>query len=158
MEIDQSVKQPSAGASTPKAFQDSTQPLATRKIKTFIVVNDGDTAVLGGLIKDRETEEVVKVPLLGDLPLIGWLFKSKETNKEKVNMLVFLTPKIIRTPGDSKQVMMKKMDQRIDFIKSQGGVDPYGGIMDEVQKRTSLVPKADAPADDNSPESDSKTE
>ncbi len=158
MEIDQSVKQPSAGASTPKAFQDSTQPLATRKIKTFIVVNDGDTAVLGGLIKDRETEEVVKVPLLGDLPLIGWLFKSKETNKEKVNMLVFLTPKIIRTPGDSKQVMMKKMDQRIDFIKSQGGVDPYGGIMDEVQKRTSLVPKAEVPADDNSPESDSKTE
>lgn len=157
MEIDQSVKQPSAGASTPKAFQDSTQPLATRKIKTFIVVNDGDTAVLGGLIKDRETEEIVKVPLLGDLPLLGWLFKSKETNKEKVNMLVFITPKIIRTPGDSKEILSKKMEQRIDFVKSQGGVDPYGGIIDEVQKRSSLVPKS-APVDDNAPESDTVTE
>lgn len=159
MEIDQSVKQPAAGASTPKAFQDKTQPLATRKIKTFIVVNDGDTAVLGGLIKDRETEEIIKVPLLGDLPLLGWLFKSKETNKEKVNMLVFITPKIIRTPGDSKEVISKKLDQRIDFIKSQGGVDPYGGIMDEIQGRTTLVPKTEAPpVDDNQPETDSVTE
>ncbi|MBL7543564.1 MAG: type II secretion system secretin GspD [Bdellovibrionaceae bacterium] len=158
MEIDQSVKQPSAGASTPKAFQDNTQPLATRKIKTFIVVNDGDTAVLGGLIKDRETEEIVKVPLLGDLPILGWLFKSKETNKEKVNMLVFLTPKIIRTEGDSKQIISKRLDQRIDFIKAQGGVDPYGGVIDEIQKRTSLVPKTNEPVDDNPPDSENVTE
>lgn len=139
MEIDQSVKQPSAGATTPKAFQDSTQPLATRKIKTNIVINNGDTAVLGGLIKDRETEEIVKVPLLGDLPIIGWLFKSKETNKEKVNMLVFLTPKIIRNPSDTKGVLNSRIDKRIDFIKSQGGVDPYGGVIDEVQKRTTQL-------------------
>lgn len=156
MEIDQSVKQPSLSASTPKAFQDKTQPLATRKIKTFIVVNDGDTAVLGGLIKDRETEDIVKVPLLGDLPLLGWLFKSKETNKEKVNMLVFLTPKIIRSEGDSKQVMGKRLDQHIDFIKAQGGVDPYGSIIDEVQKRSALVPKDNTPVDDNGPETDTE--
>lgn len=156
MEIDQSVKQPTTGSATPKAFQDSTTPLATRKIKTFIVVNDGDTAVLGGLIKDRETEEVVKVPLLGDLPILGWLFKSKETNKEKVNMLVFITPKIIRTEGDSKGIMSKKLDQRLDFIKAQGGVDPYGGIIDEVQKRSALVPKDNTPVDDNGPETDTE--
>lgn len=158
LEIDQSVKQPSSGVATPKAFQDETQPLATRKIKTFIVVNDSDTAVLGGLIKDRESESIVKVPLLGDLPLIGWLFKSKDTTKEKVNMLVFLTPKIIRSQIDSKQVMAKKLDQRIEFIKAHGGVDPFGGVIDDIQKRTSLVPAADAPADDNSPESDNITE
>lgn len=160
MEIDQSVKQPSSSASTPKAFADETQPLATRKIKTFIVVNDGDTAVLGGLIKDRETEDIVKVPLLGDLPLIGWLFKSKETNKEKVNMLVFLTPKIIRTEGDSKQILTKKLDQRLDFVKDRGGVDSYGGVMDEIANKTTLVPKKNQPpaADDNAPENDSVTE
>ncbi len=151
MEIDQSVKQPSVGASTPKAFQDSTQPLATRKIKTHIVISNGDTAVLGGLIKDRETEEIVKVPLLGDLPIIGWLFKSKETNKEKVNMLVFITPKIIRNPSDTKEVLNKRIDQRIDFVKSQGGVDPFGGVLDEVQKRTTqLTP--DKPATNTEPE------
>lgn len=152
MEIDQSVKQPSAGASTPKAFQDSTQPLATRKIKTNIVINNGDTAVLGGLIKDRETEEVVKVPLLGDLPLIGWLFKSKETNKEKVNMLVFLTPKIIRNPSDTKQVLNKSLDKRIDFIKSQGGVDPFGSTMDEVQKRATKVAPENPPESTDNPD------
>lgn len=150
MEIDQSVKQPSAGASTPKAFQDSTQPLATRKIKTNIVITNGDTAVLGGLIKDRETEEIVKVPLLGDLPIIGWLFKSKETNKEKVNMLVFITPKIIRNPADTKHVLNKTIDKRIDFVKAQGGVDPFGGVMDEVQKRsTKSAPEVGNPPDDN---------
>lgn len=139
MEIDQSVKQPAASNTSPKALQDSTQPLATRKIKTNIVVSNGDTAVLGGLIKDRETEEIVKVPLLGDLPLIGWLFKSKETLKEKVNMLVFLTPKIIRNPEDTKQVLNKAVDKRIDYIKSQGGVDPFGATMDEIQKRSTKV-------------------
>lgn len=159
MEIDQSVKQPAAGAATPKAFADSTQPLATRKIKTFIVVNDGDTAVLGGLIKDRESEEIVKVPLLGDLPLIGWLFKSKDTTKEKVNMLVFLTPKIIRSQVDSKQVMAKKLEQRLDFIKAQGGIDPYGQVIDEARSSGILKPGAAiVPIDDNAPETDSVTE
>lgn len=155
MEIDQSVKQPSAGVATPKAFLDNTQPLATRKIKTFIVVNDGDTAVLGGLIKDRETEDIVKVPLLGDLPILGWLFKSKETTKEKVNMLVFITPKIIRSGDDTKQIISKKMEQRIDFIKAQGGVDSYGEVMDEIRTKTTLKPKAAAaPVDDNAPGAD----
>lgn len=157
MEIDQSVKQPSAGVSTPKAFQDNTQPLATRKIKTFIVVDDGDTAVLGGLIKDRETEEIVKVPLLGDLPILGWLFKSKETNKEKVNMLVFITPKIIRSGDDSKQIISKKIEQRVGFIKAQGGVDVYGEVMDEIRTKTTLKPKAaTAPVDDNAPGTDTE--
>jgi general secretion pathway protein D len=157
MEIDQSVKQPSSSASTPKAFQDETQPLATRKIKTFIVVNDGDTAVLGGLIKDRETEDIVKVPLLGDLPLLGWLFKSKETNKEKVNMLVFITPKILRSEGDSKQIITKKLEQRVDFIKNQGGMDSYGDVMDEIRTKTTLAPKQNAaPVDDNAPETDTE--
>lgn len=149
MEVDQSIKQPTSGAASPKAFQDETTPLATRKIKTSIVVNDGDTAVLGGLIKDTEKEEIVKVPLLGDLPIIGWLFKSKDTTKEKVNMMVFLTPKIVRNPEDSKEVLSKAIDKRIDFIKSRGGVDPYGSVIDEVQKRTTQAQPSDTHDSDN---------
>jgi len=136
MEIDQSVKQPSSSAATPKAFADQTQPLSTRKIKTNLVVRNGDTAVLGGLIQDRDTETINKVPVLGDIPLLGWLFKSKETSKQKVNMLVFLTPQIIRNPSDNQKVLARKLDQRIDYIKQQGGVDPYGATVDEIQSRS----------------------
>ena len=145
MEIEQSVKQASSGSTTPKAFLDSTTPLATRKIKTNIVVRNKDTVVLGGLMQDREIEKINKVPLLGDLPLLGWLFKSKETEKQKVNMLVFITPRIIRNPDDSRGILGKKLNQRLDYIKNQGGVDPFGKTIDGMQKKS-----AGAPLDDSS--------
>lgn len=135
MEIDQSVKQPTSSNSSPKAFQDTTQPLATRKIKTNIVVKNKDTVVLGGLMQDRDTEKINKVPLLGDLPLLGWLFKSRETEKQKVNMLVFITPKIIRNPEDNQKILSQKLEQRLDHIKAQGGIDPYGKTIDNIQRK-----------------------
>ena len=134
MEIQQSVKQIST-ASTPTALKDKTQPLATRSIKTNINITDGDTAVLGGLIKDQEVEQISKVPLLGDIPIIGWLFKSKSTTKDKTNMVVFLTPKIIRNNADSNKIVQQKLDDRIDFVKQQGGKDPWGKKMDEVARK-----------------------
>jgi general secretion pathway protein D len=134
MEIKQQVSQLST-ASTPKAFQDSTQPLAKRSIKTVINVNNGDTAILGGLMKEQEIESITKVPLLGDIPIIGWLFKSRTTIKDKTNMVVFLTPKIVRNVNDGNQLVSKKLNDRIDFIKSQGGVDPFGKKMDEIHRK-----------------------
>ncbi len=133
MEIKQNVKQLS-NVAAPKALEDSTRSLATRSIKTTIVVRNGDTAIMGGLIKDQETETVTKVPLLGDIPILGWLFKSKNTTKEKVNMVMFLTPKIIRNPSDNRNIIAKKLEDRLDFIKSQGGRDPYGKTIDDVVK------------------------
>lgn len=138
MEVDSSVKQPST-ASTPTALQSTSQPLATRAIKTNIVVRNGDTAVLGGLMKDDTTEETSKVPLLGDIPVIGWLFKSKRSKTEKTNLLVFLTPKIIRSQNDNAKLLGSKLDQRLDFIKSQNGQDPYGKTADELQKKVARV-------------------
>jgi general secretion pathway protein D len=134
MEIKQQVSQLST-ASTPKSFKDSTQPIAKRSIKTVINVNNGDTAILGGLMREQEIESVSKVPLLGDIPILGWLFKSRTMVKDKTNMVVFLTPKIIKNPTDSNQVTAKKLDERIDFIKAQGGVDPFGKKMDEIHRR-----------------------
>lgn len=134
MEIKQQVSQLST-ASTPKSFKDSTQPIAKRSIKTVINVNNGDTAILGGLMREQDIESVSKVPLLGDIPILGWLFKSRTMVKDKTNMVVFLTPKIIKNPTDSNQVTAKKLDERIDFIKAQGGVDPYGKKMDEIHRR-----------------------
>ncbi|MFP5519212.1 MAG: type II secretion system secretin GspD [Bdellovibrionia bacterium] len=142
MEIKQSVKQLS-NVPVPKALADTTQPLATRMIKTNIVVRNGDTAILGGLIKEQETEAVSKVPLLGDIPILGWLFKSRSTLKDKVNMLVFLTPKIIRNPADQNGVINKKLGQRLDFIKSHGGRDPYGKHLEEVARQSGFANETD---------------
>jgi general secretion pathway protein D len=123
----------------PKGLQDNNQPLAKRNIKTTLVIKNQDTAVLGGLMKDKETEQVSKVPLLGDLPIIGWLFKGRSVSTEKVNLLVFLTPKIVRNPADQKSIIDRKLDERLKYIKAQGGRDPYGETVDRLGNKTSKV-------------------
>lgn len=70
-----------------------------REIDTTILVDNGQTVMLGGLIKDQSVESVSKVPLLGDIPVLGALFRSKNTSREKANLLVFIKPTIIRTGG-----------------------------------------------------------
>jgi len=75
-----------------------------RTARTSVVVKDAETVAIGGLIQDREQETVSKVPLLGDLPLVGWLFKSTSKKREKTNLLILLTPKIIREPGDLARI------------------------------------------------------
>ncbi len=139
MEVQQDIKQPNNNLKPPKALQDLALSLSSRTIKTQIVVTNGDTAILGGLIKDTEAETINKVPLLGDLPIIGWLFKGRSISKDKVNLLVFLTPKIVRSPRDTKDILDKNLDERLDYIKDAGGKDPYGKKVDELQKRTALV-------------------
>jgi len=133
MELSSSVKQLST-AKTPSGLVSVSQPLATRSIKTNIVVPNKDTAVLGGLMKEDDIETIQKVPLLGDIPVIGWLFKSRGISKEKTNMLVFLTPSIIRNNKDSRMILGKKLDERINFIKSMGGRDPYGAKVDQINQ------------------------
>ncbi|AZZ37124.1 type II secretion system protein GspD [Bdellovibrio sp. qaytius] len=134
MEFKQTINQLSS-VQVPANFAGSVQPLATRSINTNVVLNNGDTAVIGGLMKDEDSEEVRKVPILGDLPILGWFFKSKKSTKRKVNMLVFLSPKIIRSPQDSQNLLTYKTDERLRFLKQNGGKDPYGSTIDKVLKR-----------------------
>lgn len=139
MELKSNIKQLSI-AKTPAAFQNSTQPLATRKLETNIVVRNGDTAVLGGLMKEDDVEDIRKVPLLGDIPVLGWLFKSRSTSKEKTNMLIFLTPKIVRTAADSNELLGEKIKQRQKYVEGIGGRDPYGSTIDAIEKRRAKSP------------------
>jgi len=71
----------------------------TRSIKTTVLVDDGEVVVLGGLIKDDLKESQQKIPFLGDLPLLGGLFRYKSTTKEKTDLMVFLHPVIMRDEG-----------------------------------------------------------
>ncbi len=79
-----------------------------RQIKTRVIVGDGNIVVLGGLINEKETQTESKVPGLGDLPWIGGLFRSTETTREKVNLMVFLRPVIIRNNETSDYYSQKK--------------------------------------------------
>jgi general secretion pathway protein D len=72
--------------------------ITKRSTKTSVVVKDSQTVVIGGLMQEKEEEAVTKVPLLGDIPVLGWLFKQKSLTKNKTNLLVFLTPNVIKTP------------------------------------------------------------
>nr|WP_320049906.1 type II secretion system secretin GspD [uncultured Desulfuromonas sp.] len=67
----------------------------TRKLSNTVLARSGQTVVLGGLISTNTQESITKVPLLGDIPLLGWLFKSKTAEETKTNLLVFITPTII---------------------------------------------------------------
>ncbi len=79
-----------------------------RSTKTVVAVKDGKTVVIGGLIKNNETKNVSKVPILGNIPILGWLFKYRKKGIEKTNLLVFLTPKIIRNYNALAKITSEK--------------------------------------------------
>jgi len=89
-----------------------------RSIKTMILSDDQETIVLGGLIRDDVTETESKVPLLGDIPVLGWLFKSKSTSHTKNNMMVFLRPTIVDNPGRAKTLTRDKFNGIWEFSVS----------------------------------------
>ena len=90
----------------------------TRSIKTSVLIDDGGTIVLGGLIKDDLSESESKVPGLGDLPLVGGLFRYKSSTKNKTNLMVFLKPSIVRDAALSTKLTTGKYDyMRAEQIK-----------------------------------------
>ena len=86
-----------------------------RAIQTNVLVDNGEIIVLGGLIDDRSGNGTEKVPGLGDIPLVGNLFKYQTTNREKTNLMVFLRPTLVRT---SEQNMNIASD-RYEYIRGQ---------------------------------------
>ncbi len=89
-----------------------------RSAKTSVVVKDKDTVVIGGLIQDRELENISKMPLLGDIPLLGWLFKFKSKSREKTNLMIVLTPRIIRNAEEMATVTNQQKDTFSEAIKA----------------------------------------
>lgn len=79
-----------------------------RSIKTSVMVEDDSILVLGGLIEDRLRESEEKVPVLGDIPIIGWLFRYKSTTKDKTNHMVFLHPTILKDSAFNARVTHDK--------------------------------------------------
>lgn len=94
-------------------------PTTVRSANTEIMAKDGDTIAMGGLLRDKEITTFNKVPLLGDIPVLGWLFKSKNRTIEKVNLLFFLTPKIISPYEKTASAnTLKVLDKRMDNLQN----------------------------------------
>lgn len=89
-----------------------------RTIDTTVIVKDGHTVVIGGLIDDALTETEYRVPCLGDIPLLGWAFRSVSSSTEKTNLYVFLTPWVLESPSEAKSLYKRKKEE-IDKAKEE---------------------------------------
>lgn len=88
-----------------------------RKAKTTVVVKDNETIVIGGLVGDATQDGNYKIPLLGDIPLLGWFFRTKTRGREKTNLYVFLTPHIVRNQTDAAKLYQEKRGTLGDVVE-----------------------------------------
>ncbi len=87
-----------------------------RSTKTSVVVKDSQTVVIGGLMEEKEEVNINKVPLLGDVPVLGWIFKNKKQEKKKTNLLIFLTPHIVK---ESEHLEKLSENKKSEFAKAE---------------------------------------
>jgi general secretion pathway protein D len=111
-----------------------------REAETTVVVKDRNTLVLGGLIKDSEDVTVNKVPFLGDIPVLGWVFKSKSVTRGKKNLLIFITPSIVTDVAEATKLTHERSDQAGKQLHDR---------MDETEvlRRLETVDESGAPSD-----------
>ena len=102
-EVTRLIAQEGAGEGRPTTFKRSAQ--------TTVIVKDANTVVIGGLIGDDTTNVDYKVPLLGDIPILGHLFRSSSRGKEKTNLFIFLTPHIIENQTEAEKVYKGKREK-----------------------------------------------
>ena len=106
-----------------------------RQISTTVLANDGEVIVLGGLIQDDEEVNLSKVPVLGDAPIIGSLFRSKGKSRVRTNLMVFLRPTILRNGRDAARLTEQRLEQirRADMMQSGRTRSKLDPILDGVQ-------------------------
>ncbi len=124
--------------------KDTSNPLGPtttkRSAKTVVVVKDQQTVVVGGLMRDKIDMGESKIPILGDIPVIGWLFRSKRSQKTKTNLLLFLTPYVIESQADFRSIFERKIRERREFMERfYGKGRRYEAFIDFRRKRGPLA-------------------
>ena len=120
-----------------------------RAIETTVTVDDGSIVAIGGLIQESVSDGENKVPLLGDLPVLGWLFKYQQKQRKKTNLMVFLKPTILRDDAAARNVAGDRYDYVIGERQRQDGKlplnaadayqsTPAGGLLQQLQQRGQL--------------------
>jgi general secretion pathway protein D len=114
-----------------------------RTAKTTVVVKDNETVVIGGLVGDSTEDDVYKLPLLGDIPFLGWLFRTHSNTRGKTNLYVFLTPHIVRTQQDAASLYQEKRETMGEVVE---------GIIKLNEKKPETKPSsAPIPAESKTP-------
>jgi general secretion pathway protein D len=103
LEIETEVVRVKDASDTPSTFK--------RTASTSVILNDKSTIVIGGIIGHDASESNYKVPILGDIPILGWLFRTHSTTNRKTNMFIFVTPRIVRNPAEISAVTLIKEDE-----------------------------------------------
>jgi general secretion pathway protein D len=135
MDIEQEVSSVASSTSTSSSSSSSSlgDTFNTRTVKNAVLVKSGETVVLGGLLSNNTSESTYKVPLLGDIPVLGYLFRYNSTSKTKQNLMVFIHPTILRDPVTYTGVSSSKYNL---FRAEQ---------LSQEQDTDSLSPSADRP-------------
>lgn len=101
-----------------KSGADKAMPTTLKRTaKTTVVVKDSETIVIAGLMGDSTEDGTNRVPLLGDIPLLGWLFKAKTVKREKTNLYIFLTPQIVRTQKEAASLYQQKREAMGEVVE-----------------------------------------
>jgi len=124
---------------------------SNRKAASVVLVRDGQTIIVGGLMEDRIRTVENKVPWLGDIPLLGWLFRYDTDTVEKNNLLIFLTPTIIREDQDVQELFHEQKRKMQRYKKRHKVQDKYLDA-DPFEERTPPDLPAEAPAEPAAPE------
>jgi len=106
----------------PVSSDNSDLILNKREVETVRTVDDGQIAVISGLLDDNERRTIEKIPLLGDIPVLGHLFTSKAKQRSKTNLMIFIRPTILRTAEDSRRLT----EQRYGYVRLQQGLQEPG--------------------------------
>ena len=105
---------------------------AKRSAESRVAVRDGQTIVIGGLVQDREVEKVDKIPLLGDIPLLGLLFQRKQTEIQKTELLIFMTPHVAMKDEELKDIT-DKMNAKSDLFQNSSDLPAFENHLDAMQ-------------------------
>jgi general secretion pathway protein D len=135
------------------------QATTTRSAVTEVIVRDRDTIAMGGLLRDKESVSYNKVPLLGDIPVLGWLFKSKSKKIDKTNLLMFLTPKILSPYGQTaSKNTYNALENRMENLQNIIDDENENPFPKEVEELTKKVGKQiDGPLYDTTPNTYQRT-
>jgi general secretion pathway protein D len=115
LEVDEKISELAPGSSN---LGPST---SERTAKTIVVAKDQQTILIGGLMSDKVINSVTKIPLLGDIPILGFFFRSTTKHVVKTNLIIALTPYVITDQSDLRRVLEKKMKERREFVERFGG-------------------------------------
>ncbi|ACD95003.1 type II secretion system secretin GspD [Trichlorobacter lovleyi] len=108
-----------------------------RSAKTSVVVKDNETIVIGGLIQDTEDNTIQKVPLLGDIPGLGWFFKTTTKTRKKTNLLIMLTPQVVKDARDLASITESQKGKFTEAAKEFGPLNVQNEISGKATKPVS---------------------